>query len=144
MDVHSKEIRSRNMQAIRRSDTKPELLLRKALWKKGFRYRKDDPKVFGRPDITFHSRRIAIFVDSEFFHGKNWKKAKYRIKSNRDFWWDKIEKNIKRDRLVVRTLRKDGWKVIRMWDKFLVKNLANCISKIEEVYHAEEIFRDKG
>jgi DNA mismatch endonuclease, patch repair protein len=138
MDVHTPEQRSRNMRAIRSKDTKPERMLCKALWAMGYRYRKNDKRVFGRPDLTFYSRKISIFVDSEFFHGKDWEISRYNIKSNRDFWWGKIESNIARDQKVTLLLEKDGWKVIRYWDKELVKNLANCISKIESAYHGKK------
>lgn len=141
MDVHTPEQRSRNMRAIRSKDTKPERMLCRALWAKGYRYRKNDKRVFGKPDLTFYSRKIAIFVDSEFFHGKDWEISRDHIKSNRDFWWPKIEGNMKRDQKVTSTLEKNGWKVIRYWGKELVKNLANCISKIEAAYNGkEEIF----
>jgi len=94
MDVHTKEQRSRNMRAIRSTNTKMEIVLAKALWARGLRYRKNDKKVFGRPDLTLKRYKLAIFVDSEFFHGKDWENSKFIIKSQREFWWKKIEGNI--------------------------------------------------
>lgn len=143
MDVLTKEQRRRNMQAIRNKNTKMEIVLGKALWVKGYRYRKNDRTVFGKPDITFKKLKIALFVDSEFFHGKDWVNSKKRIKTNRKFWWNKIETNIKRDIEVNKRLKKEGWKILRFWSKDLEKNLLNCTRKIEQtIYnrkHAQKI-----
>lgn len=132
MDVLTKEQRRKNMQAIRSKDTKDEVLLAKALWQRGHRYRKNDKTVFGKPDLTFKRHRLAIFVDSEYFHGKDWETEKYRIKTNRDFWWAKVEGNMKRDKQVNQELVRTGWKVVRFWSKEIRKNLASCICQIEE------------
>jgi len=131
MDVLTKEQRRKNMQAIRSKGTKAEVLLAKTLWSKGFRYKKNDKKVFGKPDLIFKRLKLAVFVDSEYFHGKEWDIQKYRIKTNQPFWWDKIEGNIKRDKVVNNKLIQDGWKILRFWDKEIIKNLANCIEIIE-------------
>lgn len=120
------------MQAIRSKATKDEVLLAKALWQRGHRYRKNDKTAFGKPDLTFKRHKLAIFVDSEYFHGKDWDFEKYRIKTNRDFWWAKIESNMKRDKQVNDELVRTGWKVLRFWSKEIRKNLAYCIGKIEE------------
>jgi len=114
------------MQAIRSTNTKMEVVLAKALWIKGYRYRKNDKTVFGKPDLTFKRSKIAVFVDSEYFHGKDWNINKYRIKTNRKFWWNKIETNIKRDIEVNRQLRKGEWKILRFWSQDIKKNLLNC------------------
>jgi DNA mismatch endonuclease (patch repair protein) len=132
MDVLSPEQRRKNMQAIKSKGTKDEVLLAKTLWSKGYRYRKNDKTVFGRPDLTFKKYKVAVFVDSEYFHGKNWETEKYRIKTNRMFWWAKIEGNMKRDNVVNDKLLSEGWKVLRFWSKEIRKNLASCIDKIEE------------
>ena len=95
MDVLTKAQRRKNMKAIKSKDTKMEVKLAKAIQAKGYRYRKHNKNVFGKPDLTFKKLKIAIFVDSEFFHGKDWAKAKFRIKSNREFWWKKIDYKIK-------------------------------------------------
>ena len=120
------------MQAIRNKDTKVEVLLAKALWERGHRYRKNDKSVFGKPDLTFKRHKVAIFVDSEYFHGKDWDKEKHRIQTNRDFWWAKIEGNMKRDKRVNEELVRTGWKVLRYWSKEIRKNLASCIHQIEK------------
>jgi len=131
MDVLTKEQRRRNMQAIRSRDTKMEVALARALFAMGYRYRKNDKTVFGKPDLTFKRIKLAIFVDSEFFHGKNWETNKYRIKSNRPFWWKKIESNILRDKEVNRRLRKEGWRILRFWSQDVHRNLRNCIQRVE-------------
>jgi len=132
MDVLTVEQRRKNMQAIRSRDTKAELALAKLLWSRGHRYRKNNKTVFGRPDLTFKGLKIAVFVDSEFFHGRDWETQKHRIKSNREFWWKKIEGNMKRDLLVINKLESEGWIVLRFWDKEVLKNTSNCINKIED------------
>jgi DNA mismatch endonuclease (patch repair protein) len=119
------------MRAIKNKRTKIEELLGKALWAKGYRYRRNNKTVFGRPDFTFRKYKIVVFCDSEFFHGKDWEVSKHRIKTNTEFWQEKIEGNIRRDQLVNKTLRKDGWIVIRFWGEEIKKNLDLCIDKIE-------------
>lgn len=119
------------MQAIKGKDTKEEVLLRKALWHRGHRYRKNNKSVFGRPDLTFKKYKIAIFVDGEFFHGYNWEERKNTIYSNRDYWIPKIERNIQRDKEVNQHLISNGWKVIRFWSTFIKKNLEDCVLVIE-------------
>ncbi len=132
MDVLTKEQRRKNMRAIRSKGTKDEVLLAKTLWRRGHHYRKNDKSVFGKPDLTFKKYKLAIFVDSEYFHGKDWETEKYRIKTNRAFWWAKIERNMKRDKKVNKELAKEGWKTLRYWSKEIRKNLASCVEEIEE------------
>ncbi|QGK73421.1 very short patch repair endonuclease [Flavobacterium sp. SLB02] len=120
------------MRAIKSKDTKEEILLSKALWKKGHRYRKNNKKVFGTPDLTFKKNKIAIFVDGEFFHGFNWEEKQHQINSNREFWISKIERNIERDKIVNKFLIENGWKVIRFWITFVKKNLQDCVLIIEK------------
>jgi DNA mismatch endonuclease Vsr len=132
VDRHTKEQRRRNMQAVKSKGSKIETALGKALWAKGFRYRKNNKKVFGKPDFTFKKYKIAIFVDGEFWHGKDWEIRKHDHKSNQDFWHKKIERNIERDKEVNQKLKEEGWKVIRFWGKDIKKNLQNCIEKVEE------------
>lgn len=131
MDVLTKEQRSRNMQAIRSKNTKIEMILAKKLFALGYRYRKNNKTVYGTPDLTFRKLKIAIFTDSEYFHGKDWKAQKFRIKTNRKFWWTKIEGNIRRDKEVNKRLTSEGWKVMRFWGKDIEKKLRTCIRKIE-------------
>ncbi len=138
MDVLTKEQRHKNMQAIRSKGTKDEVLLEKALWQRGYRYRKNDKTVYGKPDMTFKKRKVVIFVDSEYFHGKDWDTEKYRIKTNRDFWWTKIEGNMKRDNQVNQHLQAEGWKVLRFWSKEIRKDLISCINIIEKELNSSD------
>lgn len=134
MDNHSKEQRHRNMAAIKNRDTKIEIILRKALYRCGYRYRKNYKVLPGKPDIALTKYKIAIFCDSEFFHGKDWKKLKEQLhkSNNSDFWIEKISKNIQRDEVVNKQLREMGWIVLRFWGKDITKNLDDCIRVIEE------------
>ena len=133
MDKLTKEQRRHNMQAVKSKGSKIETALAKALWAKGFRYRKNDKTVFGKPDFTFKKHKIAVFVDSEFWHGKNWEVRRNDHKSNQDFWHKKIERNIERDKEVNEKLSSEGWKVLRFWGKDITKNLLICIQQIEEI-----------
>lgn len=118
------------MQAVKSTGTKAEVLLAKTLWHKGYRYRKNDKSVFGKPDLTFKKIKLAIFVDGEFWHGKNWEKRKHDHKSNIKFWHNKIEGNMRRDVEVNKTLKENGWTVMRFWAKDIEKNLLPCVDKI--------------
>jgi len=129
-DVHSKETRSYNMSRIRSKDTKIEVTMAKALWSKGYRYRKNDPKVLGKPDFTFKKIKLAVFCDSEFWHGKNWSIQQKRLDSNKEFWINKIQNNINRDRKINEKLTNSGWVVLRFWETDIKKNLEECVFKI--------------
>lgn len=132
MDKLTKEQRHKNMQAVKNKGSKIESIIGKGLWAKGLRYRKNDKKIFGKPDFVFINIKVAIFCDSEFWHGKNWNKMKNDHKSNIDFWHKKISRNIQRDKEVNIKLRKDGWLVLRFWGKEIEKNSLLCINKIEQ------------
>lgn len=131
MDKLTKEQRHKNMQAVKSQGSKIEIMLAKEMWKKGLRYRKNDKTVIGKPDFTFKKYKIAVFCDSEFWHGKDWDEKKLEHKSNIKFWHQKIERNIQRDREVNEVLLKNGWQVIRFWGKDIEKELLNCVIKIE-------------
>ena len=133
MDRHTPEQRKKNMQAVKNKDSKIELILRKELWARGYRYRKNYSKVEGKPDIVFVGKKVAIFCDSEFWHGKDWGKKKHEIKSNKEFWYSKIKRNIKRDIFVNQKLDEAGWKVLRFWGKEILTNTNKCINQIERV-----------
>lgn len=122
--------RSENMSRIKSKDTSIEILLRKALWGKGIRYRVNDKKVYGKPDIVFKSKKIAVFCDSEFWHGKNYIEGKYKIKTNLDYWDAKLERNINRDKIVNQTLEEQGWVVLRFWATDIKKKLPDVVDKI--------------
>lgn len=119
------------MQAVKSHGSKIEIALSQELWKRGYRYRKNDRTVFGKPDLTFKKIKLAIFIDSEFWHGKNWAIRKYDHKSNQDFWHTKIERNIQRDKEVNHSLKKDGWKVLRFWGKEIEKKLDLSVLRAE-------------
>lgn len=126
MDRLTPEQRRKNMQAVKNKDSEIERLLRKELWSRGIRYRKNSNKVFGHPDIVFISKKVAVFCDSEFWHGYDWENRKNDIKSNRDFWIPKIERNIQRDIEVNQRLQSEGWLVIRFWGKEIKKDVSAC------------------
>ena len=124
MDRLTKEQRHKNMKNIKSKDTGIEVTLRKALWKKGYRYRKNDKKLPGKPDIVLPKYQIAIFCDSEFFHGKDWKVLKPRLEQgkNADYWVKKIQRNMDRDSEKDKELLFQGWTVIHFWGKDIIKN----------------------
>ncbi len=128
------EQRKKNMQHIKSKDTKIEVKLRKALWAKGFRYRKNWSVLPGKPDIVFTKYKIAVFCDSEFFHAKDWEVLKPRLEKskNSDYWLKKLARNMERDDEVNKQLLFDGWTVIRFWGKDILKNTEECIRVIEE------------
>ncbi len=134
MDILTPEQRRKNMQNIRSKDTGIELALRKALWHKGYRYRKNYKTLPGTPDIALTRQKVAIFCDSEFFHGKDWdvKKIKLQKSKNPDFWINKIEKNMERDLENDKRLLLLGWTVIHFWGQTILKNTDECVRVIEE------------
>ena len=134
MDRLTKEQRHRNMSNIKNKDTSIELKLRKALWEKGYRYRKNYNKLPGKPDIVLTKYRIVIFCDSEFFHGKDWEKLKLQLEKgkNSEFWINKISKNIERDEKIEKELNFMGWTVIRFWGKDIIKKTDECVRVVEE------------
>lgn len=133
-DVLTKEQRKRNMQRIKSKDTKIEIILRKELWKKGIHYRKNYDKLPGKPDIVLTKYKIAIFCDSEFFHGKDWEVLKPRLEKgdNGEFWINKISRNMERDNEVDKHLLFEGWTVIRFWGSDIIKRTDECVKVIEE------------
>ncbi len=131
MDNHTKEQRRKNMQAVKNKDSEIELLLRKELWSRGLRYQKNSKKVFGKPDIVFIGKRVAVFCDSEFWHGYDWENKKNEIKSRREFWIPKIERNMQRDVEVTTRLTQEGWTVLRFWGNEIKHDLKSCADIIE-------------
>lgn len=131
-DHLTKEQRRKNMKAVKSKDSKIELILRKELWSRGHRYRKHYNKIPGKPDIVFIGKKIAVFCDSEFWHGKDWEERKKDFKSNKDFWHNKIERNIERDKEVNQELREKGWTVLRFWGSEIKNETMKCVSIIEK------------
>lgn len=124
------EQRRKNMQAIRSKDTTIELRLRKALWERGVRYRKNYKKLIGKPDIAITKYKIAVFCDSDYWHGYDWENRNQWIKSNRSYWVPKIERNMKRDVEVTVALQRDGWLVLRFWEWQIRKQLDECVEAV--------------
>lgn len=131
MDNHTPEQRRKNMQAVKNKNSKIEIMLRKELWSRGLRYQKNSTKIYGKPDIVFIGKKIAVFCDSEFWHGYDWENKKNEIKSKREFWIPKIERNIQRDIEVTNKLQSEGWIVLRFWGNQIKKNLTECADTIE-------------
>lgn len=104
--------------ASRKSGTKPEETLRKAVWRRGLRYRKNDSSVPGKPDLAFRRARVAVFCDGDFWHGKNWPARKRKLEQghNAAYWIAKIERNRRRDASLDSTLTAAGWQVVRYWE----------------------------
>ena len=124
------------MSRIKNKNTSIEVVLRKALWREGIRYRKNYDKLPGKPDIAITKTRIAIFCDGELWHGKDWENKKTKFKTNTDYWIPKIERNITRDNKNEKTLESMGWTVMRFWGKEINKNLMDCVNQIKETIYA--------
>ena len=133
MDRLTPEQRRKNMRAVKNKGSKIETMLQKELWHRGLRYRKNARTVYGKPDIVFIGKKVAVFCDSEFFHGYDWEIKSKEIKSNREFWIPKIEKNMQRDKEVTDKLTSEGWTVLRFWGNDIKKHLSQCADIIESV-----------
>ena len=131
---------SHNMRKVRNKDSAIELALRKELWNRGLHYRKNVKTVYGKPDIAFIGKKIAIFCDSEFWHGYAWEIAQDEFQSRRDFWIPKIERNMQRDQEVNEKLRGDGWIVLRFWGKQIKRDVASCADEIERIWRNRDAY----
>ena len=132
----TKEQISYNMQQVKNKDSKIEVLLRKELWSRGLRYRKNVNRIYGKPDIVFIGKKVAVFCDSEFWHGYNWEERKKDFKLHQEFRIPKIERNMERDAEVTAKLESEGWTVIRFWGNEIKKNTAQCADIIEKAVHS--------
>lgn len=121
-----------NMKQVKNKDSKIEIMLRRELWSRGIRYRKNVKTITGKPDIAFIGKKIAVFIDGEFWHGYNWEVRKNDFKTNREFWIPKIERNMERDKEVTKALQESGWKVIRFWGNEIKKNVIQCADIIQK------------
>ena len=130
----TKEQISYNMQQVKNKDSKIEVLLRKELWSRGIRYRKNVNRIYGKPDIVFIGKKIAVFCDSEFWHGYNWEERKRDFKSHQEFWIPKIERNMARDLEVTTRLESEGWVVLRFWGNEIKKNASACADIIQKIW----------
>lgn len=126
----SPELNHKIMSAIRGKETGIEVRLRKALYAKGLRYRKNSKYIFGHPDVSMKGLKIAIFCDSEFWHGKNFAENEAKLTTNREYWVKKIKRNIERDQEVNARLRGEGYTVLRFWGEEIEKHLDDCVDQI--------------
>lgn len=146
VDNLSPKQRKKNMQNICSKNTEIELILRKALWKRGYRYRKNFNALPGRPDIVLTKYKIVIFCDGEFFHGKDWDILEARLKesNNSEYWIKKISRNKERDDEINKKLSFLGWKVLRFWGKDIKNNIDECIQVIEETVFAQKLHYEES
>lgn len=128
---------SKRMSNVKLKHNKVETTLAKALWHKGYRYRLNYKKLPGSPDIALTKYKIAIFVDGEFWHGKDFENRKEKLKSNKDFWIEKIQENIDRDRRNDTLLCQMGWIPLHFWSKEVSKNIGHYITEIENYVDAQ-------
>ena len=121
-------IKSRN----KSKNTRVELILRHHVWNLGLRYRLHVKNLPGKPDLVFHSVKVVVFCDGDFWHGRNWKKLRQDLKyrKNAQYWIQKIETNIKRDIIQTKALQRIGWSVVRFWEKDILKNPSDAAQKI--------------
>ena len=133
----TKEQISFNMKQVKNKDSKIEVALRKELWNRGLRYQKNVTSIFGKPDLVFKGKKVAVFCDSEFWHGYNWEGRKKDFKSHQEFWIPKIERNMERDKEVTAELQRQGWTVLRFWGKEIKKNVCGCADIIEKAVRGE-------
>lgn len=141
MDNLTSDQRRKNMQRIRSKDTQIEVLLRKALWNAGIRYRKNYEKLPGKPDIAITKYKIAIFCDGEFFHGKDWDQLREKLSksNNSEYWKKKIGRNIERDLEVDASIKALGWTVLRFWGKDIKKDIDSCLSVILDAIYDSKV-----
>lgn len=133
MDTLTPDQRRKVMQRIRSKNTKPEILLRKALWHAGIRYRKNYRSLLGIPDIAITKSKIAIFVDGDFWHARGHEESPgEQIGTNKEFWVKKLSRNIERDREVNDALTEAGWLVLRVWESEIYKDINKCVEYIIE------------
>lgn len=139
MRLRSAATITRNMCAVRARDTKAELILRKAIWRQGFRYRVCRRDLIGRPDLTFAGARVVVFVDGDFWHGRllveegvEAFRATFRT-ARVDWWLAKIGRNVERDREVTAKLHAAGWKIVRLWERDIINNPKQVVRKLEAI-----------
>lgn len=139
--MRNKDITHKIMASIKQTDTEPERILRKALWLRGMRFRKNYRVLIGKPDIVFTRAKIAVFCDGDFWHGHNWAlrglgSLEEELAKYSEFWRQKILHNIERDKTVTTVLEGEGWKVIRFYESEIRNNLESCVLIIvDEYYH---------
>ena len=133
MGIKTPEQIRKNMRAVKNKDSAIEVLVRRELWRRCLRYRKNVAGLTGKPDIVFMGKKIAVFCDGDFWHGYDWENRKQDIKSRKEFWIPKIERNMQRDIEVNEALERDGWLVLRFWGNEIKTNCSACADKIEMI-----------
>jgi len=128
----------KRMSKVKLKNGTAEQLLAKRLWHLGYRYRKNDKRLPGSPDIAIQKYHIAVFVDGEFWHGKDWEQRKIRLKSNREYWIEKIEENIARDLRNNQLLIQRNWIPIHFWEKEVLKHTDECVNMINEILQSRQ------
>lgn len=128
--LQTTEAISRRMAKVKLKGGKAETILAKVLWHEGVRYRKNYKGIPGSPDIAITKYKVAVFIDGEFWHGENWEERKTKLKNNREYWIEKIEENIARDRRNDKLLIDMGWRPIHFWEKDVLKDTAQCAHKV--------------
>lgn len=128
----------KRMQAVKQKDTPLELRLRQALWRRGYRYRKNYAKLPGKPDVVLVGPRIAIFCDGDFWHGRDWENRKHDFRANADVWIAKIERTMERDQEVTRRLTAEGWTVLRFWGSDIQRNVEGCVAEVDRAASCTE------
>lgn len=135
MKQKTKDQISKNMKAVKNKNSQIEIILRRELWARGLRYRKNVKAIYGKPDIAFIGKKVAVFCDSEFWHGYAWEIYQEDFRSNQEFWFPKIERNIQRDIEVNNKLRSEGWTVLRFWGREIKENTSACADLIEKAVY---------
>lgn len=141
------EITHKIMSSIKSSNTVPELLLRKAVWRMGMRYRINDRQIYGKPDIIFSRVKLAVFCDGDYWHGHNWALRGYanledELAHYKPFWADKIRRNVRRDREVDEKLSCEGWSILRFWESDILRDPQECAQEVFKKY--QELDTTKG
>ena len=128
--LNTTEAVSRRMSNVSLKGGKTETALAKALWHEGIRYRKNYKKIPGSPDIAITKHKVAVFIDGEFWHGENWEERKEKLKTNREYWIEKIEENIARDKRNDELLLRMGWIPLHFWEKEVKRDINGCVHKV--------------
>lgn len=140
MSARTQETTHKIMSSIKQKDTEPELLLRRSLWAHGLRFRKNYTGLPGKPDVVFTRAKIAVFCDGDFWHGHNWalrglESFEEELKNYSPFWQEKLMRNIERDKKVTQALEAEGWRVLRIWESDIRKDLDSCVDLIVSEYN---------
>ena len=124
---------SRSMRGNRKRDTRPEVVLRRELWRRGLRYRLHARDLPGRPDIVFRRAKVAVFCDGDFWHGRDWPERERKLArgNNADYWIPKIQSNMVRDRACDDELATMGWVVVRIWESTIKADVASVVERVE-------------